>query len=197
VAISGRAAIRTFLDANGDGHWQPGEKAVGGVQVYTPAGTVTTDAQGQVLAEDLGDTLPAQIRIDASQSSELYLAEMPGAIRLVPRRGRTTPLEIPLRAAGEVEVKLAFATADGTQPLTAVTIELVAEDGGTSFPARTDNLGTAMFEGIPPGRYQLRLLPAQASQLHLALQAPEAVDVPAAGGFVRVKPILARWVDGR
>ncbi|WP_139216498.1 hypothetical protein [Sphingomonas sp. NFR04] len=195
VGISGRAAIRTFLDTNGDGHWQPGEKPVGGVQVYTPAGTVTTDAQGRVLAEDLGDTLPAQLRIDASQSSELYLAEMPDAIRLVPRRGRTTPLEIPLRAAGEVEVKLQFATADGAQPLTAVTVELVAERGGTAFPARTDNLGTAMFEGIPPGRYQLRLLPAQASQLHLALQASEAVEVPAQGGFLRVRPLLAHRVD--
>jgi hypothetical protein len=197
VGISGRAAIRTFLDANGDGHWQPGEKAVSGVQVYTPAGTVTTDVHGQVLAEDLGDTMPAQLRVDVSRSSELYLAEMPGAIRLVPRRGRTTPLEIPLRAAAEVEVKLQFATADGAQPLPAVTIELVAERGGASFPARTDNLGTAMFEGIPPGRYQVRLLPAQAAQLHLALQAPEAVDVPAAGGFLRVKPMLARLVDDR
>jgi hypothetical protein len=195
VAISGRAAIRTFLDANGDGHWQPGEKPVGGVQVFTPAGTVTTDAQGQVLAEDLGDTLPAQLRIDASQSSELYLAELPGAIRLVPRRGRTTPLEIPLRAAGEVEVKLEMATADGAQPLTAVTLELVAERGGASFPARTDNLGTAMFAAIPPGRYQVRILPAQAAQLRLALRAPERVDVPAQGGFLRMKPILAQRVE--
>lgn len=195
AAISGRAAIRTFLDANGDGHWQPGEKAVAGVQVYTPAGAATTDAHGQVVAEDLGDTLPAQIRVDASQSSELYLAEMPGAIRLVPRRGRTTPLEIPLRAAGEVEAKLLFATADGAQPLTAVMIELVAEQDGRSFPARTDNLGTAMFGGIPPGRYHARLLPAQAAQLHLTLDAPGVIEVPPEGGFLRMKPILARWVD--
>lgn len=195
VANSGRAAIRTFLDANGDGHWQPGEKAVAGVQVYTPAGTVTTDAHGQTLAEDLGDTLPAQLRIDASQSSELFLADVPSAIRLVPRRGRTTPLEIPLRAAGEVEAKLLFATADGAQPLPAVMVELVAERGDVSFPARTDNLGTAMFEGVPPGRYHVRLLPAQAAQLHLALLAPESVDVPAQGGFLRVKPLLAHLVD--
>jgi hypothetical protein len=196
VGIGGRAAIRTFLDANGDGRWQPGEKPVSGVQVYTPAGTVTTDANGQVLAEDLGDTLPAQLRIDVAQSNELYLAEMPGAIRLVPRRGRTTPLDIPLRAAGEVEVKLQFATAEGTQPFAAVTIELVAEQGGASLPARTDNLGTAMFEGVPPGRYRVRLLPAQAAQLHLALQGADVVDVPPQGGFVRMKPILAKRVDG-
>jgi hypothetical protein len=195
VAISGRAAIRTFLDANGDGRWEPGEKPVAGVQVYTPAGTVSTDAQGRVLAEDLGDTLPVQLRIDASQSSELYLAEMPGAIRLVPRRGRTTPLEIPLRAAGEVEARLEMATADGAQPLSAVMLELVAEQDGTSFPARTDNLGTAMFGGIPAGRYRLRILPAQASQLHLALQAPELVEIPAHGGFLRMKPLLAHRVE--
>ncbi|WP_313535202.1 hypothetical protein [Sphingomonas sp.] len=195
VAISGRAAIRTFLDANGDGHWQPGEKPVAGVQVYTPAGTVTTDAQGRVLAEDLGDTLPAQLHIDASQSSELYLAETPGAIRLVPRRGRTTPLDVPLRAAGEVEAKLEIATADGAQPLAAVTIELVTEQGGASFTARTDTLGMAMFEGIPPGRYIVRLPAAQAAQLHLAVPAAGLVEVPAQGGFLRVKPILAHRVD--
>ena len=188
-AASGRAQVHAFADANGDGRWQPGEDQVAGVVIRTPSGDVITDANGRTTAERLGDLITMDLRVDTTQSSEIYLANAPGLLRLTPRQGRITPIEIALPVAAEVEVPLLLQTPEGPQPFAALAMELASESNGDPIRTKTDHQGVAIFDGVPPGAYTVRIAMGGPAGLRFAKSGTIRIVVASRGGFVRIEPI--------
>ncbi|WP_239805520.1 hypothetical protein [Croceicoccus hydrothermalis] len=199
-AIGGRGAIDAFIDANGDGRRQDDEVGVGSLRIHTPGGIVTTDDAGYAVADMLGDSSPARLRIDASQTDQLYLGGVPDALMLTPRQGRTVPIRIPMSFASEIEIPVFFATSDGFRPIAAILLKLVplaGEDGaGPVIAARTGHDGIAIFGAVPPGRYTLRLDPDQATRFGLRMAEAPVVEVPASCGYMLLDRAILHIQEG-
>lgn len=184
AASGGAVAVESFVDTNGDGRRQAGERALPGVSVLGGRRPAVTDASGEAVASGLGDGAWAQVQIDADSVDDPYLAMPPRTLRLTPRPGRVAVAAFPLTVTGEVELHVLFQR-PGQAPrgLSAVQVQLVDATGRVAAEGRSEYDGTLILEALRPGPYVVRLEPDQARRLRLAMAAPVGLTVPATGGF--------------
>jgi hypothetical protein len=198
ASAGGAIAVNAYVDENGDAVRQAAEPAVSGVVIETPAGPVTTDARGRAAIQGLGDAGPAPLRVSTEGADDPFLTGAPDAIEIVPRPGRVAVIDLPMRRSAEVELVALFSReGGGVRPISALNLELVPIAGGPPVGARTDHAGIAMFVGVPPGDYSVRIQPEQAGGLGLAIREPVRLSVPARGGFVRAGEITVDAPRGR
>jgi hypothetical protein len=198
ASTGGAIAVNAYVDQNGDAVRQPAETAVSGLVIETPAGPVTTDARGRAAIQGLGDAGPVALRINGEGADDPFLTGAPDAIEIVPRPGRVATIDLPMRQSAEVELVAVFSRSGGAaRPISALNLELVASDGRAVAAARTDHAGVAMFVGVPPGDYGVRIQPEQAGALGLTIRTPTRLSVPARGGFVRGGEITIEAQGGR
>jgi hypothetical protein len=184
AASGGAVAVQSFVDSNGDGRRQAGERALPGVSVLGGRRPAFTDAAGEAVAGGLGDGAWAQVQIDADSIDDPYLAMPPRTFRLTPRPGRVAVARFPLTVTGEVELHVLFRRAGQTpRGLSAVKVQLVDAAGQVVAEGRSEYDGTLILEGLRPGAYAVRLDPEQARRLKLTMTAPVDLTVPATGGF--------------
>lgn len=184
AASGGAVAVESFIDTNGDGRRQAGERALPGVSVLGGRRPVITDASGEAVASGLGDGAWTQVQVDADTIDDPYLAMPPRTIRLTPRPGRVAVAPFALTMTGEVELHVLFRRVGQTpRGLSAVRVQLVDAAGQVVAEGRSEYDGTLILEGLRPGTYAARLEPDQARRLNLAMTAPVGLTIPATGGF--------------
>ncbi|WP_395652285.1 hypothetical protein, partial [Brevundimonas sp.] len=189
VSSGGSAAIDAFIDANGDGLRQANEAGVAKVALETPGGVVLTDAQGHAMTAGLGDGAQVRARINTENIDDPFLVGG-DSVRLVPRPGRTALIIYPLQVTSEVELTVKLKRGGmADRPLAAVDLQLVPANG-EPIVGRTDHAGSVIVEGVRPGRYEIRLDPAQSQTLGLALESLPILTVAADGGYVRADDIF-------
>lgn len=190
LSTGGSIAIDAFLDANGDGLRQADEQGVANVAFDTPGGTILTNADGLAMAGGLGDGGPVHARVNLENLDDPFLVGG-DSISVVPRPGRTVTVIYPLQQTSEVELTTKLHR-DGAEDrtLAAVNLELVPARGGDAIAGRTDHAGVVVLEGVRPGRYEIRLDPAQSADLGLSIEGAPVLDVPTDGGYVRADDIF-------
>ena len=196
LATQGSALVRVYRDANNNGRRDPGERPEKGVQVA--AGRISvealTDANGEVIVDGLEPFQPVLLGIDAlSLPDPLVQPSTPGRV-VTPRPGISVAIELPLAAAGDVDGTLVRA---GGGSLEGVDLELVDGEGRAVARTRSDFDGFFLFEGVPYGRYTLRIakLAAQAMQFDslLAAQALVGENTPSVHlGAVAAQVVVVR-----
>ncbi len=176
LASQGSALVRVYRDANMNGRRDPGERMEKGAQIA--AGRVPvdllTDANGEVVVDGLEPFQPVLVSVDGSALPDpLVQPSTPGSV-VTPRPGITVTLELPLVATGDVDGTLVRA---GGGNLEGVDLELVDVEGRAVARTRSDFDGFFLFEGVPYGRYTVRIakLAAEASELDSLLAAQALV----------------------
>lgn len=170
LASQGQAVALVFRDRNGDGIRQPGEPLEKDVQIA--AGRVPVDRltgkDGQVVVDSLEPWQPVLIGIDASSLPDPLVQPATPGVVVTPRPGVAVAIELPLVSAGEVDGTLVRAGGGGFE---GVDLELVDVEGRVAAKARSDFDGFFLFEGVPYGRYTVRVakLAADAAKLAVAL----------------------------
>jgi hypothetical protein len=156
LATQGQAVARVFRDLNGDGRWQSGEPQEKEVQLSAGRVPVSrlTGADGVVLIDALEPFQPVLIGIDASSLPDPYVQPASTGIVVTPRPGVSITIDLPLSSAGEVDGTL---LRDGGTPLEGVDLELIDVEGRVARKTRSDFDGFFLFEGVPYGRYSLRI----------------------------------------
>ena len=184
VAAGGAVAMDAFVDENGNGRRDPGERPLTGLGIRGGRYPATTDDGGHALVTHLGDGASAVLEIDQDTLGDPYLITPAARIRIVPRPGRVAVAAYPVTSAGEVELHMMFRRDGGVaQGLSALQVELVDAGGKVAAQGRTEYDGTAILEGVKAGVYSLRLQSEQAERLKMRLEAPVTVTIPKAGGF--------------
>ncbi len=177
LASHGQTLARVFRDTNGDGVRQSDEPYQPEVQLaagQTPIEQLT-DANGEVIIEDLQTFRPVLIGIDvASLPDPLIQPASPGIV-VTPRPGVTIAIDLPLVSAGEVDGTL---VKDGGAPLEGVDLELVNAKGTVTSRTRSDFDGFFIFESVPYGNYFVRVseLSAGAARISTGLANDVKVD---------------------
>jgi hypothetical protein len=180
LSTSGTARVVAFQDANLNGHLDPGERPVPGLTLELGGQAARTDAQGNAVITGLGAYTPADVDFTkVSLDDPLLVPAIKGA-RFVPRPGRTTVIELPIIAVGEI-----YGTVRTLgRELGGVTVELVGPDGRVAATTVGGMDGYFALTEVRPGSYTLRVDPAQAAKLHYRLPPVRAVVIPGEGAVL-------------
>ena len=170
LATQGSVLVRVYRDANLNGRRDPGERLEKGAQIS--AGKIPveqlTDGNGEVIVDGLEPFQPVLLGVDGSSLPDpLVQPSTPGSV-VTPRPGIALAIELPLVSTGDVDGTL---VRRGGGNLEGVDLELADVEGRTVARSRSDFDGFFIFEGVPYGRYTVRIarLSAQATKLDAML----------------------------
>jgi hypothetical protein len=175
----GSALLEAFYDDNGNGVRDPGERPAPGVLIQGGQRNVATDAQGRAFVTGLGVTPTARMGVNLDKLQDTTFATPPTDLETSPRPGSVARIEYPIQPTGGVNVVIELQREDGKKVgLSSVRVELVSEHRKTVEQV-TEFDGSAVFDQVPLGSYQLQLDPTQAKQLRMHLLSSPVVVIRA------------------
>ena len=181
----GDVAFTSFIDSNGDGRRQKGEASVANLPLDSQGPEVKTDGQGHALLTGVGAGATARIRVKTDALDEPYALPPADIIEIAPRPGRVTEVAYGLKPVGEVQLRLMVRTSGGElKGVSGLDVQLVSRGDTVMAESHTEYDGTMYVEKLPAGVYHVRIEPAQAKRLGLALNSALSVTVPPQGGYV-------------
>jgi hypothetical protein len=180
-AQSGSVAFQAFVDANGNGVMDPGEKPVADVTVDGGEKKAVTDAHGHAFLTNVGNGPSGRLQVGLDAIEDPYVQSPPHTVTFAPRPGLVIKAPYPLTSASEIIVHVVLSREGKKLGLSAVRIRL-APKKGAPLEASTEFDGSAGFDNLSQGTYQLQLDAEQAARLHMRLIAPLQIVVPPTGG---------------
>jgi hypothetical protein len=186
VASQGAVSARAFLDANGNGVKDPGEKAVPGVgfMVNGASQPRTTGADGVAFLTSLSSDTDANLSVNTSTLEDPLMRSATPGLRITPRPGHVVMVDIPLVLFGEITGSAYLKGEGASRELPGLLLELVDAQGKVVKRVRTAFDGFYTLSGLPPGTYQLQVADADQRRLGLAPLPPRAVSIAADGTVV-------------
>lgn len=191
LASSGQVSARVFRDLNGDGIRQDNEPLEPEVQLAAgnvPVNDLTND-RGMAMIDGLTPYRPVLIGIDAGSIPDAFIQPSgPGKV-VVPRPGLAISVDLPLSSAGEITGVLR--AADG-RDLAGVDLELVDVEHRVVKVVRSEFDGFFAFEGVPYGRYTIRIAKSSADAVKTETELGYATVVNGDQPSVRLGDVVAK-----
>ncbi len=162
LASLGAAAVRAFLDLDGDGVHETGEPPLEGVGFVVgglphPA---RTDESGVAFLSRLTAYRAVALEIASRTLDDpMWAPAIPG-VQIVPRPGATVSVDFPVVGTGEVTGTLRVSDGDERWEGAGWRVELIDEAGEVERETIAAYDGFFNLTGVPPGRYELRPVPA-------------------------------------
>ena len=179
----GSVLFHAFLDENGDGRFNAGDKPVPNVRIEGGERLIRTDAEGRAYITGFGANGMARLQIGLSETDDPSVKTPPTTVEFSPRPGGVTEIEYPMRSTSEVMVHIKLrrpgAPAVG---LSAARVRLI-DAKGVVTEGVTEFDGSVSFQDLPAGPYRLELDAEQAKRLRMRLVSPVAVTIRPDGGF--------------
>ena len=179
----GSVAFHAFIDANGNGVYDPGEKPVANVTLEGGSLKAKTDADGRAFLSGFGAGPTARLLVGISEIDNQQVKTPPTVIEFSPRPGGVTQIEYPMRPTGEVMVSVKLRRPDkALVGLSATRVRLV-DNKGVVYEGVTEFDGSVNFQDLPAGTYHLELDKDQAARLRMRLLAPVSVTIKPDGSI--------------
>lgn len=179
----GAVSAEAFLDGNGNGVRDPGEKPLAnvGFLVNGAAHPSLTDAKGVAFLDGLPQDVDANLAPNPTTLEDpLMRPAVPGA-RFTPRAGHVTRLEAPIVLFSEI-TGTTFRVQGGLRTeLPGLRLELVDASGKVLKSVRSAFDGFYSFGDLPPGDYTLEVAEASAQRLGAPAPPPRKVHLAPEG----------------
>jgi hypothetical protein len=176
LASHGTVLARVFLDSNQNGRMDPGEQAIEGAELsVNGARTARTEADGQAFLENLPSYQPLDLAIAVASLDDPSWVPSPPGVRVTPRPGKTMIVDFPVTVVSEISGTVSLRKQGKEYALGGVTIELLDEHEQVIQKVKTSFDGFYLIQGLPNGRYRLRLPTVQARKLDATV--PETLPV--------------------
>lgn len=189
MAAGGNASLRVFLDRNRNGIMDAGEPPIAGAGFLVNGGNqlARTGADGIAWLGRLTASEETDIGIDAATLEDPQWQALEKGLRVVPRAGKVSELDFAVGVVGEIDGTTWQLAGGARHP--AGNLELQLLDGAQAVVASTTSGadGYYILSGVAPGRYQLRIAPAQLERLGLRAAAAHSVLMDAEGNFISGK----------
>ena len=185
LTSGGAVLARAFVDASGDGRFEPGDTPLAGVAFNASAHHATTDATGMALISGIGDGTRATLTMDTASLPDIALAPASEGIAIVPRPGRIHIADFPVVALSDIEGTAYFESAGGEagpakatdRAVSGLVLWLVDAHGKRVAHVRTEVDGYFLFEQLHPGDYTLALDSDQAKNLAIHIDHPATIHL--------------------
>jgi hypothetical protein len=181
----GSVLLHAFVDDNGDGRYEPGERPVENVIIEGGVRPARTGKDGLAYATGFGAAPTARAQVSVQDLENQSVKPPPSVLEFTPRAGGVLEIPYPLVPTGDVMVNISLRRPDGQLVgLSATHLRLVNEKGQI-IESTTEYDGSATFLDVPVGTYQLELDPEQAQRLRMRLVAPQTVTIKPEGAVNR------------
>jgi len=186
MASYGAVSAQAFVDGNGNGVKDPGERAVegAGFMVNGAGQPRTTNAQGVALLNNLSGELDANLSLAPSSLEDPLMRPATPGVRMTPRPGHVLKVDFPIIVFGEV-TGTAYQKKDGlSQELPGLKLELVDAKGQVLKTVRTAFDGFYDLTDLAPGDYQVRVSEEEAARLTVLKTPARGVHITADGTVI-------------
>ncbi len=172
----GGVTVRSFLDENNNGTFDPGEQAVPNLDVKVTGGRVVEGEKGVTRIMDLEPYDSCTVRFVGGGLE--YLSWQPkfhsASVFIDPNHFKE--LAVPIVVAGEVAGTISRRTPTGLAPQGGIRVIFEPVSGGAvADSALTFSNGEYNFMGLPPGKYRAYIDPMQLDYLKLVAE-PDGID---------------------
>jgi len=179
----GSVLFHAFIDENGDGLFNAGDRPVRNVVLDGGERQMRTDAEGRAYVTGFGLGPTARLQVGLSDIEDPAMKTPPTTIEFSPRAGGVTEINYPMRPTGEVMVTIKLRRPDAQAVgLSAARVQLV-DAKGFAVEGVTEFDGSVSFQDLPAGTYRLALDPEQSKRLRMRLTAPVSITIAPDGHF--------------
>lgn len=178
-AVSGRA----FLDSNGNGVMDAGEKPIPEVgYLQNGAGNMArTDETGVAFLPNLSPYQDLDFGLATGTLEDPYWKPSREGVKLTPRPGKVAVIDFPVVASGEITGTVYVRRGGKSREAGGVELHLVGAKGTVVKKLRTAYDGFYDLADILPGRYTLRVAEGQAERLGAQPPLPREVEMAPSG----------------
>ncbi len=157
MAAAGAAAVRVYLDRNGNGVFDAGDTPIeqAALLINGARQPVRTGPDGIALLERLPPNLPVDLAVDGDTLSDPQWSAAGKGVRLVARPGVVAVIDLAVAVSGEVEGQI-WLPGPGRRPAAGVTVQLLAADGKIAASTVSGIEGDYLFPTVPAGAWRLR-----------------------------------------
>jgi hypothetical protein len=177
MAASGNASLRVFLDKNRNGIMDAEDAPIPGAGFLVNGGSqlARTGDDGIAWLGRLAASQDTDIGIDPATLEDPQWQAMRKGVRIVPRAGKVSELDFAVGVVGEIDGTTWQLAGSARRPAADLEMQLVDSAHAVVAAATSGADGYYILSGVAPGRYTLRINPAQLERL--GLRAPEAQSI--------------------
>jgi hypothetical protein len=158
VASNGGVSARAFVDENGNGRFDPGERLIEGAlfDINASPAPVRADARGRAFIVNVPGHQWSDVSLRASSLEDpSWKPSVPG-VRVASRPGKTAHVDLPVQAMGEVTGTVWSANEVSRRAVPGARVELLRPDCSVAASARSAFDGFFDISDVVPGLYTLR-----------------------------------------
>jgi len=180
LAGSGAVSGRTFLDLNGNGLMDPGEKPIAGAGfLLNGAGNLArTDGTGGVFLPNLPPYQNLDLAVATSTLEDPFWKPAREGVRIVPRPGKTAVIDFPVVISGEITGTIYLVRDGKPREASGVELELVDERGSIAKKVKSGYDGFYDITEIRPGGYTLSVTAEDVRRLRVVAPSRNVKMVP-------------------
>ena len=192
MAGSGTASVRVFLDKNQNGVMDAGDEAIKGAGFTVNGGNhlARTDAAGFAWLDRLPPNVNVDIGFDPSTLDDPQWVARVKGVRVVPRPGKVAAIDFAVSVSGDVDGTTWLLEKGAKRGIGELQVELVDAAGSVAAAVKSNADGSYVIPYVLPGRYQLRIAPAQLERLRLAESGAPAVTIGPDGNSLNGRDIV-------
>lgn len=171
-ALNGAASIFVYLDANQNGVFDPGEKALPGVELrVNQANTgVETNDKGIGVLTNLTPYAPADVTVSLRTLDDPFQKPNPKGLRFIPRPGKFARLELPIIISTELTGFVRTRDSQGGlsgKTRRGIAVRFVSRENSLELETKTESDGYFLIDDLRAGKYRLELDQKQLKALKL------------------------------
>jgi hypothetical protein len=165
-------AGRVFLDQNGNGLYDPGERGLNRVRIQVGTGAALSDSSGAYQVWDIVPFEPVLVAVDSlSFESPLWLAPSP-VVRVIPGPNQFTIYDVPIIVGGVLEGQVTGP--NGESGMGGITL-LLSRSGAEERRITTFSDGAFYMLGLTPGEYDVSVDPDRLERMGYAAERQRVV----------------------
>ena len=187
MAGMGAVSARAFVDRNLNGLREPDEELVPNAGFIINSGgrhPARSADDGTAFMGRLAPGQYADIALDPSTLEDPLWKSVHEGVRVLPRPGLVQMVEFPVISTSEIDGTVYLLGKAGRRGIGDALVELVNPQGAVVMSTPSSSDGFYLLRQVMPGRYTLRISPAQATGLALASTLERPIEVLPDGDFI-------------
>ncbi len=193
-ANNGRVLLRTFIDNDNDGAYTLGDAAIPGVEFTGRSdwSNRKTDETGSVFLSALSAAVPTKMAINESSIADPYWKTDFKRAKVVSHAGGVNSINVPMFVTVEIEGSIAIERGERTKAVGGIEVYLSTPNGEIVATTLTEFDGYYIFDGIAPGRYEIRFDEQALHHYRVGVPEPIAFVANKHEGVIYIAPVLLK-----
>jgi len=194
TATQGALMSRVYLDHNGNGEFDDGDRPLEGVRLEIDRGILRnkSDTDGFIYIPSVTPNRNLVVKVDPDSLGDPFLVPSKKGVTIAAHPGGTARVDFPVVTTGEIDGTVFKVEATKVFPVSGAEVQLLDADGNVVRDLRSAFDGFFLFEFVPPGDYAVRVNPDQLARLNLVADGVRRAVIEGDGTVASGRDIVLR-----